>query len=104
MVYMPPATVIGNNVFLGPRVNLTNDPYPQSDKLNGATIKDNTTICATVVIRPSITIGRDSVVGMGAIVTRDVEPGSVVYGSPATNRYEILEYKSRQEKWVNQIR
>ena len=97
-------TYIGDNVFIGPGVILTNDPFPSSDKLKGVTIEDNAVICAAAVLRPGITIGRDSVVGMGALVTRDVEPGSVVYGSPATSSYDILEYKTRQENWINQIR
>ncbi len=46
MVYLPPGTVIGDNVFIGPGVILTNDPFPPSEKLKGVTIQDNAVVCA----------------------------------------------------------
>ena len=30
------------------------------------------------------------------------EPGSVVYGVPATHRYNVEKYAVRQETWINQ--
>jgi len=102
MVYLPPGTVIGDNVFIGPGVILTNDPFPPSEKLKGVTVEDNAVICAAAVIRPGVTVGKSSVIGMGAIVTRDVKPGSVVYGIPATHRYDVEKYRARQETWINQ--
>ena len=39
---------------------------------------------------------------MGAIVTRDVKPGSVVYGTPAMHGYDVEKYLARQETWINQ--
>jgi len=39
---------------------------------------------ACAVILPGVTIGRNAVVGAGAIVTRDVDPYTVVAGNPAT--------------------
>jgi acetyltransferase-like isoleucine patch superfamily enzyme len=38
---------------------------------------------ANVIILPGVTIGQNSVVGAGAIVTEDVEPFTVVAGNPA---------------------
>lgn len=40
-------------------------------------------IGADALIMPGVTVGDDAVVGAGAVVTRDVEPGSVVVGVPA---------------------
>lgn len=42
-------------------------------------------ICANAVILPGVTIGDGAVIANGAIVTRDVEPYSVVAGNPAKN-------------------
>ncbi len=101
MVYLPPETVIGDNVFIGPGVIFTNDPYPPSEKLMGITVEDNAVICAAAVIKPGVTIGKGSVVGMGAIVTQDVKPETVVYGTPAAPRYPVDDYRRRQESWIN---
>ncbi|MEM1335606.1 MAG: sugar O-acetyltransferase, partial [Actinomycetota bacterium] len=38
---------------------------------------------ARAVIFPGVTVGRDSVIGIGSIVTRDVPPRTLVAGSPA---------------------
>ena len=41
MAYIPPLSRIGNNVFIGPNVILTNDPYPMSDRMIGVIIEDD---------------------------------------------------------------
>jgi len=47
-----------------------------------------------------VTIGKNSVVAMGAIVTRDVKENTVVAGSPAFLRYSREEYDKKQKKWI----
>ncbi|MBI4064998.1 acyltransferase [Candidatus Gottesmanbacteria bacterium] len=47
-------------------------------------IEDNVYIGSAVVILPGIRIGRESVVGAGAVVTKDVAPRTVVAGVPAS--------------------
>ena len=97
--YIPPKTRIGDRVSVGPGVIFTNDPYPMSEKMAGVTVEDDAVICAGAILRPGITVGRGAVVGMGAIVTRDVPPESVVYGSPARERYGIDEYREKKREW-----
>ena len=46
-------------------------------------IKDNCFIGTRAILMPGITIGPNSVVGAGAVVTRSVPPDTVVAGSPA---------------------
>ncbi len=99
MAYIPPLTRIGNRVFIGPGVIFTNDPYPMSDKMVGVKVEDDAVVCAGAVLKPGITIGARSVVGMGAIVTRDVPPEAVVYGNPARARYGLEEYLDRKREW-----
>ena len=101
LVYIPPLTRIGKNVFIGPNATLTNDPFPMCDKMVGVTIEDNAIIGARAVIKAGLTIGKNSVVAMGAIVTRDVEENTVVAGSPAFLRYSREEYDKKQKNWIN---
>lgn len=98
-VYISPLTRIGKNVFIGPAAVLTNDPFPMSNKMVGITIEDNAIIGARAVIKAGITIGKNSVVTMGAVVTRNVPENSVVMGSPATIRYTRKEYNKKQREW-----
>ena len=97
--YIPPLSRIGKNVFIGPAAVLTNDPFPMCDKMIGVTIEDDVIIGARAVIKAGVTIGRNSVVAMGAIVTRDVPENSVVMGSPASIRYTREEYDKKQRLW-----
>ncbi len=101
MVYIPPETIIADRVFIGPGVVFTNDPYPPSGHLIGVTVESDAIVCASAVIKAGVTIGEKAVVGMGAVVTSDVEPETVVYGVPASPQYSLEEYEKRRTQWVN---
>ena len=98
-VYIPPLTVIGDDVFVGPGATFTNDPYPASGRLVGTRVEDEVVVGAGAVIGPGLTLGRGCVIGMGAVVTRDVPPEGVVYGNPARRGYEAAEYRKKKERW-----
>lgn len=98
--YIPPLSIIGKNVFIGPGATLTNDPYPMCDKLIGVVIKNNAIIGSRAVIKAGVVIGENSVVGMGAVVTRDVPDNTVVMGFPATAKYSRKEYDKKKDKWL----
>jgi acetyltransferase-like isoleucine patch superfamily enzyme len=92
MQYMKPQVFIGNEVTIAQRVTLvTSSGAPESRdvyKVFGADvgpihIQDGAWIGAGVIILPNVTIGRSSVVGSGAVVTKDVPPCTVVVGIPA---------------------
>lgn len=78
---------IGNNVFISVLVATTNDNSMgregYTEKVNGPIIEDNVTIGASASILPNIVIGKNSIVGSGAVVTKNVEPNKVVMGVPA---------------------
>ncbi len=87
-VYIPTYSIIEDNVFLGPNSVLTNDKYigyedPRKGDLKGVMIEKNASIGANSTILPGVRIGHNAVVGSGAVVTRDVAPGTVVAGVPA---------------------
>jgi maltose O-acetyltransferase len=82
---------IGDDVQIGPNVQLLPpthpiDPAERLQRWEGGrpiTIEDNVWIGGGAVVLAGVTIGRDSTVGAGAVVTRDVPPGVVVVGNPA---------------------
>jgi acetyltransferase-like isoleucine patch superfamily enzyme len=99
MAYIPPLTVIEADVFIGPGVIFTNDPYPTSTRLIGVHVEKGAVICAGAVLKAGIRIGANAVVGMGAIVTKDVPPGTVVYGNPARSKYSQEIYMQKKRAW-----
>ena len=99
MVHIPPLSRIGKNVFIGPAAALTNDPYPPSKKLIGVTIEDGAIIGSRAVIKAGLTIGKNSVVAMGAVVTKDVPSNTLVAGVPAKVKYSREEYDKKKKKW-----
>ncbi len=86
-VFVPEYTVLEDNCWLGPNVVMTNALYPKhptvKDELKGAHIKQNAKIGANTTLLPGITIGRDSLIGAGSVVTNDVAYGVIMVGSPA---------------------
>jgi acetyltransferase-like isoleucine patch superfamily enzyme len=102
-VYIPPLTVIGNNVFIAPGATFTNDPYPMSPKMIGVTVEDGAIIAARAVIKPGVTIGKNAVVGMGSVVTKDVPSETVVIGNPARAKYSREEYNKKKAEWEQMV-
>lgn len=84
-VYIPLYCKIEDNVFLGPYSKLTNDKYVMRKRydLNGPTLEEYVSLGANSVIMPGITIKRNSVVGAGAVVTKNTEENDIVVGVPA---------------------
>ena len=78
-----------DGVFLGPSCAFTNDFRPRSFIKRGGThflptlLKTGCTIGANATIVCGITIGEYSMVGAGAVVTKDVAPFTLVVGNPA---------------------
>jgi maltose O-acetyltransferase len=46
-------------------------------------VADNVWLGGGVIVLPGVTIGEDTVVGAGAVVSRDLPAGVVAVGSPA---------------------
>jgi acetyltransferase-like isoleucine patch superfamily enzyme len=79
---------IADNVFIGPNTVFTDDPHPMNCPhykkcLGGARVEDLVRIGANVTVLPGVVIGKNSLVGAGSVVVRDVPPDSVVVGNPA---------------------
>lgn len=81
---------IGNNVFLGPNVNIYTATHPLDAESRNqgleyaypVTIGDNVWVGGNVVINPGISIGKNSVIGSGSVVTKDIPDHVLAAGNP----------------------
>lgn len=78
---------IGDDVFVGPNVCFTNDKVPRAFDSEWSIIptfvKQGVSIGANATIVCGITIGEYAMVAAGSVVTKNVEPYSLVMGNPA---------------------
>lgn len=84
-VYISSYSVVEDEVFIGPRVVLLNDKYmlQREYSLKGPKICSGVSIGGNSVILPGVEIGEGSIIGAGAVVTRDVPPHTIYVGVPA---------------------
>lgn len=86
---------IGNDVFIGPKVNLitiNHDPNPENRSATCGrpiAIEDKVWIGINATILPGVKIGYGAIVGAGSVVTKDVPEMTVVAGNPARIIKEI---------------
>ena len=89
------AARISDNVFIGPGVILTNDRYPIAATPTGAIksaedwekvsviVKEGASIGSGAICIAPVTIGKFSMIGAGAVVTRDIPDYGLFVGNPA---------------------
>ena len=101
---------IGDSVMIGPNVTIATAGHPIDPELRRKVaqfnipvrIGNNVWIGAGAVILPGITIGDDSVIGAGSIVTKDIPAGVVAVGNPCrvlrpiSDRDREFYYKDRK--------
>jgi maltose O-acetyltransferase len=92
LVALDVATItIGDDVQIGPNVQLLTpthpvEPEPRRQKWEGAqpiVIGDNVWLGGGAIVLPGVTIGENTVVGAGSVVTRDLPANVVAVGNPA---------------------
>jgi acetyltransferase-like isoleucine patch superfamily enzyme len=99
----PYLVTIGNRVgFAGNVTFITHDGgtfvfrhlprYKNVIKYGRITILDNSLIGQGVIILPGVTIGPNSVVAAGSVISRNVPPGWVVSGNPAKPVMTVHQY------------
>jgi len=87
---------IEDDVFIGHGVTFVNDSYPRATAPGGSLqteedwnveptlVQKGASIGSGSTILPKVTIGKNAIVGAGSVVTKDVPPGTIVAGNPAT--------------------
>ncbi len=81
-VSIPPLTLVGDDVFLGPGVRVANDKKMDGN-LKGYVIGYGSKVGAGAIIIANL--GRNSIIGAGSVVTKDVPDGETWVGNPAHN-------------------
>jgi UDP-3-O-[3-hydroxymyristoyl] glucosamine N-acyltransferase len=87
-VYVTALSEVGDRAFLAPGVITTNDNFvgrteERKKHFKGVVVEKAGRIGANATILPGKTIGEDSLVAAGALVTKDVPGGKIVFGAPA---------------------
>ena len=93
--FIPEGVILEDEVFVGPHVCFTNDKLPRATTKDGklktgedwrvtkTLVKRRAGIGANATILCGVTIGKNSLVGAGSVVTKDVPDNSIVAGNPA---------------------
>jgi UDP-2-acetamido-3-amino-2,3-dideoxy-glucuronate N-acetyltransferase len=85
-VYVWNGIVIEDNVQIGPNVTFTNDLYPRakhSFNLLRTKIEFGASVGANATIIGGITIGKNSLIGAGSVVTKNIPNNTLWIGNPA---------------------
>jgi UDP-2-acetamido-3-amino-2,3-dideoxy-glucuronate N-acetyltransferase len=100
-----------NDVFVGPNVAFTNDHFPRSPRmpevkaryetverwLLSTVVERGVSIGANATILPGLRLGKYCLIGAGSVVTSNVEPFSLVIGSPARRVADVCRCGQRLE-------
>lgn len=95
---------IGNHVLIGPNVGIYTPEHAFDPVLRAqgyehskpVTICDNVWIGGSVVILGGVTIGENSIIGAGGVVTHDIPPNVIAVGNPCRVLREISEEDKKQ--------
>ncbi len=91
---------IGDNCTICPNVRLiahdaSIKKFLGYSKIGLISIKENCFIGDSTVILPGVTVGPNSIVGAGSVVTKSIAPNSVAAGNPAKTLFSIHDYLER---------
>ena len=73
------------------------------DSVGKIEIRDNVFVGYQAVILPNVTIGPNSIVAAGAVVTKDVAPGDIVAGVPARPIGKVSELVAKLQEETERL-
>lgn len=94
---------VGDKVMFGPNVTVATAGHPIDPELRYQAMQynipvhigNNVWIGANAVVLPGITIGDNSVIGAGSVVTKDIPPNVIAVGNPCRVLREISEHDKK---------
>ena len=104
---------VGDKVMFGPNVTISTANHPIEPELRAKGLQynkdvfigENAWIAANVVIVPGVHIGKNTVIGAGSVVTKDIPDGVVAVGNPCRILREVGDhdreffYKNEKIDW-----
>lgn len=106
---------VGDKVMFGPNVVIATANHPLDAELRGrglqynkdVRIGENAWIGANVAIVPGVSIGKNTIIGAGSVVTKDIPDNVIAVGNPCRVIREVGEhdreyfYKDEKIDWEN---
>ena len=106
---------VGDKVMFGPNVSIATANHPINAELRGrglqynknVYIEENVWIGANVAIVPGVHIGKNTIIGAGSVVTKDIPENVVAVGNPCRVLREVGEhdreffYRDERIDWEN---
>lgn len=95
---------IGNNAMFGPRVGIytTNHAFDAEERIANVVVSkpihigNRVWLSADVKIVQGVTIGDNSIIGAGSVVTKDIPPNVIAAGSPC----RVIRKITEKDKWI----
>ena len=89
--------IFGENVMIGPNCSFITTKHPTAAKnrqkgvqwAEPIIVKNNAWICSNVTVLAGITIGENSIIASGSVVTKNIPPNSFAAGVPCEVLKEI---------------
>ena len=96
--------IFGEQVIVGPDVKFITSTHELNNfnivTAKEITIEDNVWLSMNIIVLPGVTIGKNSVIGAGSIVSKSIPSNVLAAGNPA----KVIKTINRDYKWWNDLK